>query len=237
MRATLANSSMQLEKLIKHNILVFTFLGLIVLLSLVIFTYIYGGGFSNGFSKHSQNWGDFGSFFGGTVGVIISSLSIFLVLLTIKQQSKQIRQQSKQIQLIENENLVQEHLRHLNKYEDEIDKLLEREIVFFRGEVTVRLYEQVYEIAERPNAENHLVYINSLDLLLQLTARYCSAIKLYEENVNTYFVYRNHHTKAEKLITFLEQNSALLSSKNSMSMITLNFCKMHLDGSRGDMND
>lgn len=68
-------------------------------------------------------------------------------------------------------------------------------------------------------------YVNQKELgaclkrLLKFTCSYCSSIALYEDNVDPYFVYKLHYSKAIEIIEFLNSHTDLLGQMAGPSLI------------------
>ena len=64
---------------------------------------------SNGLSSDSNNWGDFGSYIGGTLSVIISTLNlILLLLLTLQTREQQNHEWITEIRITSYQKLLEQ---------------------------------------------------------------------------------------------------------------------------------
>ena len=61
---------------------------IIFILFAILSLLFYFSMMSGGFSDKSSNWGDFGSYIGGTVGTVLSALN-FIILLFLSLQSRE----------------------------------------------------------------------------------------------------------------------------------------------------
>jgi uncharacterized membrane protein len=59
----------------------------VVLLSLLTIIF-YFLNFHNGFSSNPSDWGDFGSYVGGVIGVVFSCVNMFILIITLREQIK-----------------------------------------------------------------------------------------------------------------------------------------------------
>lgn len=191
------------------NIVIVFLTGLIVI-AVAVWTFYNYVGIGQSFSADSSDWSDFGSYFGGVVGPIFSFLSIILLVYTIFQQSKNI-------DLATNEALKLDILRYVSRSDEEIDNWLKTEIAYSQDKTVVQLGMIVWGVV-KPSCVNEKELAVCLERLLKLTCSYTSAIALYEDNVDPYFIYRHHYTKAMDLINFLENHKQGLSQMAAPSL-------------------
>jgi hypothetical protein len=77
---------------------------------------VYFINFHNGFSDNSANWGDFGSYFGGIIGVFLTSINTFLLIITLKEQIK-INNEERERRNEEKSKIANKKLMHMiDKY-------------------------------------------------------------------------------------------------------------------------
>jgi hypothetical protein len=190
----------------------------VLILTVIGVAYVWLGGFNSDISGTNANLANFGNYFGGVAGPLITFLSVILIVCTLHQQNCQMKVMFK-------ENLKQDMIRYLNKLEEEISHLLTRPIPSenFRYVEFGDLVNGLETSAEL----NEGIYQEAMNKLLKLTASYCEAIALYRANVNEHFVFKAHLVKARDLVEFLERNVKYLYQ---MAPPTLAFCKMHLEG-------
>ena len=102
----------------RRYIIFFIMIGTMALFSLIV----YFVNFNNGFSDNSANWGDFGSYFGGVIGVLLNSVNIFLLIITVKEQLKinneERERRYKEKVKSENEKLMNMIDRYISIYKD-----------------------------------------------------------------------------------------------------------------------
>jgi len=199
------------------NILVVFAIGLVVIIATVGAFYNYVG-LDRPISSNSSDWSNFGSYFGGVVGSIFSFLSIILLVYTIFQQSKNIK-------LANSEAIKLDMLRYLSRADEEIDQWLKTELASSKSDATVKFGAIVWGVVE-PSYVNQTELEKSLERLLKLTCSYTSALALYEDNVDPYFIYKHHYTKAIDIIEFLEGQKNHLGN---MAGASLSLCRHQLD--------
>ncbi|EHP3974198.1 hypothetical protein MT369_11645 [Vibrio parahaemolyticus] len=193
-------------------------IGLMVMISAVGAFYCFVG-FDQPFSPDASDWSNFGSYFGGVVGPVFSFLSIVLLVYTVFQQSENIN-------LATSEALKLDMLRYISRADEEIDSWLKTEIATVREGDTAQLSLVVWGVIG-------VDYVNPKELnaclnrLLKLVCSYSSAIALYEDNVDPYFVYKQHYTKAIELVEFLESH---VSQLGQMAGPSLKICRHQLEG-------
>lgn len=122
----------------RWRIAAIVFSGLGVLL-VVVFIFLYFLHFHGNPSRHLKDWADFGSFFGGTVGVIFSGLNFLIIAyLTVKIYRKADQQWLTQLRAPFYQNILErlnsftensspQHLRDAKEWLEDLDL----EIVLF----------------------------------------------------------------------------------------------------------
>jgi hypothetical protein len=205
----------------KKILIIAIILGLIVI-SMVAGTFYVHVGLGNPISKNSQDWNSFGGYFGGVVGALFSFISIILVTSTIRLQSEQLSDS-------QHETIKRDHLAHVTKVEEEINRWLERRLAT-RGAAgsTTEFGDVVWGIC-KPNYINSEELKTAIKRLHKLTSLYCESLALYRDNIDTHFIYRYHRQKAQSLVDFLRSHSEQLGQS---FVIALAFCQNHLDGSQ-----
>lgn len=198
-------------------IIIVALVGTAILALVVALFVVYGQILPAGLAA-STELDEFGAFFGGVAGPLLSFISILLVVYTLKQQQAQT-------QAIYEENVKQDNLRYINKIGEDIDRFLSTSIVL-DGQQIVELGNLVYGV-ESVFLGHEEESIKALNRLLKLTAHYCEAIAMYRENVNSYFVFKAHKLRAAELVEYLETQVEVLGG---MSGPTLAICRSHLDG-------
>lgn len=202
------------------KLIVFIFIGLLALLFFSGAYYFYVG-FDKTISSSGSDWSQFGSYYGGIAGPILSFISIILLVYTINQQSEVNEKTS-----IETTKL--DLLRYMSGSEQEIDSWLRTEIASIQNNKSVQLGHIVWGVV-KPSYVNQEEFGICLERLLKLTCSYCSSIALYEANVDPYFIYKQHHSKAMELIEFLNIYVDLLGK---MSCPSLAMCESLLNGDK-----
>ena len=197
------------------------FFGLCACLA-VVSAYYYGGEFKGSFSHDNDDWGAFGSYVGGVLGAVFGFFSFILLVITVLQQECHIEQQ---IDRQFDEDLKQNHLNYMETINTDIRYLLERELKDQNGE-SVEFGDYVLGSAVSP-PENDDIFYKLLSNLLRQVAEYSSALNLYRDNFDSYFQYRGHKERVERLADFLKLNKHLL---RGMEPATLEFIYLHLYG-------
>ena len=192
----------------------------ILVIAAVAGTYYNFVGTTHPLSSDGERWGQFGGYFGGVAGTLLSFLSILLLVYTIHLQIRQISN-------VQQETLKRDLLAHVTKADEEIEHWLARSLAFpsMNGH-TVEFGDVVWGIvkADAINAPEFKVAVRRLHVL---TCLYCDALALYRENIDPHFIFKYHRQKAQSLLKFLAENKACL---DPMAGPSLQLCHMHLDG-------
>lgn len=193
--------------------------GLLVI-SIVSGAYYFIVGSAYPLSSNGEDWGNFGDYFGGVAGALLSFLSILLLVYTIHLQIHQLSD-------AQHETLKRDLLAHVTKADDEIERWLQRKLPYrsMSGQ-TVEFGDVVWGILQSRDI-NGQEFERAVVRLHVLTCLYCEALALYRDNIDPYFIFKYHKQKAKTLLGFLEEHRALLGQ---MAGPSLNFCQMHLDG-------
>lgn len=177
-------------------------------------------GLGQSFSPIGEYWAEFGNYFGGVAGPLLSFISILLLVYTIHLQHEQLSD-------AQHETLKRDLLAHVTKADDEIIHWLERELaVHNREEKTVQFGDVVWGLLE-PAYVNRNEFKRAAVRLHRLTSLYCEALALYQDNIDTYFIAKYHRQKAQALLNFLKEHGHLLGQ---MAAPSIKLCQMHLDG-------
>lgn len=194
-------------------------IGLLLIAAVSGMYYAYVG-FEKPLSINGEDWGQFGDYFGGVAGALLSFISILLLIYSIHLQSEQISDAQHEI-------LKRDLLAHVTKADDEIEHWLQRKLANanMAGE-TVEFGDVVWGILE-PSYINAKDFKRALVRLHQLTCLYCEALALYRDEINPYFILKHHRQKAKSLLDFLEDHQSHLGQ---MAGPSLRYCRMHLNG-------
>jgi len=173
-------------------------------------------------STDGERWGQFGDYFGGVAGTLLSFLSVLLLVYTVHLQNRQLSD-------TQQETLKRDLLAHVTKADEEIERWLQRKLAFISmsGE-TVELGDVVWGILKETDI-NPREFERAVVRLHALTCLYCEALALYRDNIDPYFIFRYHRQKAQSLLEFLAKHEALLGQ---MAGPSLRFCQMGLDGEK-----
>lgn len=191
------------------KLIIITLVGLLALTLCAGAFYFYVGAGRN-ISPNGADWSDFGGFYGGVVGPILSFISIILLVYTINQQSEANKHTSDEITKLD-------MLRYMSGSEQEIESWLKTELASRQSNKEVQLGLIVWGVV-KPDYVNQQELGACLERLLKLTCTYCSSIAIYEANVDPYFIYKQHYSKATELIAFLKQHIALLGQMAGPSL-------------------
>ena len=191
------------------KLIVVILIGLLVLIISSGAYYFYVG-FDKSISSSGSDWSEFGSYFGGVVGPILSFISIVLLVYTINQQSETNEHTSA-------ETIKLDMLRYMSGSEQEIDLWLKTELTSAQSNGEAQLGQIVWGVV-KPSYVNQQELGACLERLLKLTCSYCSSIALYEANVDPHFIYKQHYSKAMELIEFLKEHVALLGQMAGPSL-------------------
>lgn len=185
------------------NLAIISIIGLAALVLPSLFFYCYVG-MDASFSNQGADWSEFGSYFGGLGGPLLAFLSVILLVYTIQQQTQAA--------------LKIDMLRYVSSAGQEIDDWLKTDIASSsRDGEAVNIGLIVWGVVS-PNCVNPKELGICLERLLKLTCSYCSAIALYEANVDPYFIYKQHYAKASELIKFLQKHQDMLGQMSGPSL-------------------
>lgn len=200
------------------RIIIFSLLGLLIIVA-VGGSYYAHVGLGTPISTSGEDWGQFGDYFGGVAGSLLSFLSIILLVYTIHVQSVQISNS-------QHELLKRDLLAHVTKADEEIMHWLTRRIpILNSSSETVELGDVVWGIFDTAHV-NEKEFNIAIIRLHKLICLYCESLALYRDNIDSYFIFRYHMQKAQTLLDFLKKNRTLLGQ---MAGPSLDFCQMHLD--------
>lgn len=192
--------------------------GLIIIAVVSGAFYVYVGANSS-ISQNGEHWNHFGGYFGGVAGALFSFASIILVTSTLILQSEQLSDS-------QHENFKRDILAHVTKIEEEINSWLGRRIaVEKRDGETIEFGDVVWQICETTYVSRKELK-TSIARLNKLTFFYCESLALYRDNINSHFIFKYHHQKAQSLIDFIGTNSSHL---NQEEKIVLEFSQNHLN--------
>jgi hypothetical protein len=196
---------------------IFLATSLFIVVATVAF-YFVAVGIEGQLSSATEHWGQFGDYFGGVAGTLLGFISLILLLGTLYLQHLQLEE-------MRDENVKRDMLLHISKADDEIENLLCGKLHYGNLSELVDFRQVVIgAITANINAKELAVM---QDRLLQLTCHYSASIALYEENINTHFVYRHYREKALSLVKYLENNITNLSGMGGPALL---ICRQHLDG-------
>lgn len=203
----------------KYFLWALLFCGLLAIATLLPF-YLSVGSWLN-FSNDASEWGQFGDYFGGFTGTLITLFTTIVLAATLYFQYEQISHNQEQI-------LKQDLLLQLSKVDDEIEKWLDRKLATNSQAKFVEFRDIVFGITTlKDSFVSDSEFRTANERLLKLTCSYMSALMLYEDNINPYFVHRHYREKFKELVDYLDKNTKYL---NNMASASLSLCKSYLDG-------
>lgn len=182
--------------------------------------YYLAVGVNGSVSANGRDWAEFGSYFGGVAGPLLSSLSILLLVYTILQQRQEMSDAA-------HETLKRDLLAHVTKADDEIERWLQRELAMPTRPGDTLVFGDIVWGLLSENLASDREFRPAVARLHKLTSLYCEALGLYRANIDNHFIFSYHRRKAETLLEFLKRHQACLSG---MAGPSLEFCQMHLDG-------
>lgn len=182
--------------------------------------YVWFGGFSHSFSSNSADWANFGNYFGGVAGPLLTFITIIALAITILIQRNQLENERRK-------SLLDQHLRLLDALYRDVEVVAKRPLSRLAGgEVTL---ETVLDGEIRPFEVDQGQLKNRLDDALRLIAFYCEAVALYRDNVSEYFDFKAFRERGAALLNRVKPFVGILGG---ISAITIEFCDMHLQGVR-----
>lgn len=219
-----------------RTILVFS-LAIALVVSGVALLFFIATGMSLSFSHDSSEWARFGNYFGGVAGSLLSFFSVLLIYYTLEQtninlniSNKNIEMLKRQISIGEEESLKKDLLLYVEKHEREIDNWLKRNIAKYDVEnEVVNFGDIVWGIVKIGYPKNDYEVSVCCIRLNKLLCSYCQAIRLYEDNINSHYVYHAHYLKAKELLEFLKKNKNFLET---VGEATLDSCEDLLTSNR-----
>lgn len=169
-------------------------------------------------SEAAKDWADFGSFYGGVAGALLSFFTVILLIHNAHQQLSQI-------QAAHQEAKKRDLLQYITRAEDHIDHWLGRKLPTTQGG-DVELGDIVWGL-HLPDIVTRSVFDKSLNRLLQLTCSYCVALGLYRANIDSHFTFRLHRDKALKILEYLHAHQ---DSLPQLAGASIQFCRMQVNG-------
>jgi hypothetical protein len=169
-------------------------------------------------SEAAKDWADFGSFFGGVAGALLSFFTVLLLIYNAQQQANQIEE-------AQHEARKRDLLQYITRAEDHLDHWLARKLPALEGG-HVELGDIVWGL-HLPSVVERSHFDKSLDRLLQLTCGYSVALGLYRANIDHHFTYQLHRNKASKLLDYLHAHQ---DSLPQIAAVSIEFCRLHIEG-------
>lgn len=186
----------------KRTTILYLIIGIIGISLLFLGTYFFI--FHSGLSQTHSDWGDFGSYFAGTIGVCLSFLGVYLLYLTLKEERKTRIEEMYQ-QYVSNYysllNLIKENWLHKEEatYNNgreifgnsvrviNIDKL-EDEILFTKNsdEWKNKFLFDINEIRKETNNENESFkrgFLYIYDVHINVFLHYCNSLIVFIERI------------------------------------------------------
>lgn len=202
-------------------VIVFALLGLVVLAG-AIAAYHWLGGFGSFFSRHVSDWANFGTYFGGVAGPLLSFLALLAVVWTLRLQ----------YQLLERDRerqLADRHVRWLDAVYKDMQDVLHAPLATTMGVGAVSSLHAVLAKEIDVNAVNPVFFKARITELMELLRQYCEAVALYRDNITAYFDLKIFQDRGARILDLIKPFHAVLGT---MAPITIEFCDMHLRGER-----
>jgi|10_taG_2_1085330.scaffolds.fasta_scaffold01006_16 uncharacterized membrane protein len=142
------------------KLIIIALIGLLAL-SICAGAFYFYVGIGKDISPNGADWSDFGGFYGGVVGPILSFISIILLVYTINQQSEANEHTS-------DETTKLDMLRNMSGSEQEVESWLKTELASSQGNKEVQLGLIVWGVV-KPSYVNQQELGACLERLLKLT--------------------------------------------------------------------
>lgn len=194
-------------------------IGGVLVLACVVAAYPLLGGFGHAFSPNSVEWANFGSYFGGVAGPMLSFLALMAVVWTVHLQYDLLRRDHEK-------QTADQHIRWLEGIYRDILDLLNTSLPHNAGGESITTRSVLYRESE-PATVNQKILKNRLEELLKLVTQYCQAVALYRENVSEFFDARIFQDRGARILDSIKPFLSLLGSN---AAIPIEFCDMHLRG-------
>lgn len=199
-------------------ILLFALGGLLVL-GCTVAAYILLGGFGPAFSPNSIEWANFGNYFGGVAGPMLSFLALLAVVWTVRLQYDLLRRDYEK-------QTADQHIRWLEGIYRDILELLNTSLPLNVGSESTTTRAVLYREAEQTTV-NQKILKSRLEEVLKLVTQYCQAVALYRENVSEFFDARIFQDRGARILDNIKPFLSLLGPN---AAIPIEFCDMHLHG-------
>ena len=201
--------------------LIAAFAGLCLIVLLLVLYFGYGAAWAE-IAGAPVDFAEFGAFFGGVLTPLLLWITLFLILHSLRVQKRELLKLAQSTE-------IQDMLRYLARYDDDLTHLLRREIV--NGDPTrkAEFGDYVDSTLVFPKTPDSF-FKSAMDKLLRLTANYCEAIGASRTVLGGNFMYDVHDSKARDLVVCLDKHKEHLSP---MARQALSFCKKHLDLKNG----
>ena len=193
------------------------FIIVICLLAGAILSYLFGGGFSGGWSNDHKAWAEFGSYFGGVVGSLMAVASVVLIAWTVALQGIQLEElQHKQYQ--------HSQMEHVSVLSNRLERVIEKQWDF--GSKQWSLGEEMAGAFAAEKAPSKAIRRVSMSRLAELLPYYAEAIRVYASNYHMIGVIRFHRQRLDEVYSWLSRNFDDLGAREDIAM---NFTKLHID--------
>lgn len=184
------------------------------------------------FSADSIEWANFGVYFGGVAGPLLSFLALIAIAWTVRlQYGLLIRDKEKQAadeQRDQEKQTADQHVRWLDGiYRDILDLIHAPLQHGITGSSSTTAWAILHKEVEQSAANEHILKAR-LEELLKLLGQYCEAVALYRENVTQYFDAKIHQDRAARILDSLKPFQALLGN----AAMAIEFYDMHLRGEK-----
>jgi uncharacterized membrane protein len=188
----------------KRYLIIILIAGLVIIFSTSIAFYLNVGK-DAAISNASNDWANFGSYYGGVTSSLLSFISIILIIITIQNQSEE----SQKLELL-NRQYIEELRKHeleknLSVEYDNIVSFLKIKILSFPNKSNTEFGLVAWGITEESKIDPTELK-KAKKNLYPFISMYISYIGIYENEYTNDFFCKSHKQKAKILLTFIESN-------------------------------
>ena len=196
------------QKILFLLIVVLMLAGAAALVTIVYF-YVYYGGFSGAFSKQSQEWSNFGSYFGGVSGPVISLISVILLAFTLLAQQFQISLQFQEF-------LKQDMHRLVESVEKDMEKLFSKKVELADDRIVD--FGDLVDGLVQGEPKGAVRYAILMKKLFALNGRFHESIKTYKGNIDIPFGFREQRERLFEVHQFVVVNKKYFNQHDQLNI-------------------
>lgn len=158
----------------------------------------------SGISDDGQHWGQFGDYFGGVVGTLVTCVSVYWLGLTFSQQREQVmaaRLEQKRLEILK-------YLEHIERH---LSQMLELNIRAINGKKIHRLVDVLATI-EAARIVDRYDFVEAFNNFLELLSSYCIGIGKVRDTGDGWMI--DYHTfRARHFIELCYYRTGMLGDK------------------------